>query len=547
MSIQRMRRRFAVQLRIVLWALTIAFIVGLPLVFVPGRFFGRDGEEREPEPGSAAVAAQVNGQPVTRAEVRQQFEQMIGQLLPVYASMGQHLGLEGLWQLRLDGMERAIQTTALAQEARKQGVSVSKGELKRRAEQGVDQQMAQLKGRFQGEELEEMLAQIAAENDPEIQGRSEMSERGFRKWALAFSLAPGQRLREDMLIEKLRESAVGDVSATEQDLLASYDRATVRRIVISRAPPGGAERTEEEAKQRAEALLARAKGGEDFAELAKAESDDPAAEQTGGLLENLGRRGLPKEWQEAVFPLEPGEVSPVIPLPGGYEIVKMEKKTRELPKDFEKNKDQLLQNLVRQSQEDAWRTYAAGVREKAKVEITDPEMLGYQAAMEGKEEEAIALLKEAVPQARVEGGLAAASMFYRLATLEASASNWQAAADAYAEAGDALLTDKGQMLPAGRAQALLGMGRAYERLGSTEEAVMWYTAASSATEVPSIHAQLLATFQRLGREDLVKQEKEWAENYQALQRERQEAMEAERKATEESAQPQVPSDAGKER
>ena len=533
MSIQGMRRRFAVQLRYVLWALTLAFVIGLPLMFSPGSFFGGDERGPQDQERPTAPVAQVNGTPVTRADVERTFDRMVAQMLPLYAQMGQEVGLERLWQFRLEAMEQAIQRRLLVEEAASQGVAISKSELKQRAEQQVDQQMAQLKGQFEGDDLERILAQIVAENDPEERPRSSMSEKQFRKWMLDLTLEPSSGLREDMLLEKLRQSVAGNVSATEQDLLKSYDRASLRHIVVARVPPGKPERTDEEAKKRAEALLARVNAGEDFAKLAKEESDDPMAEQTGGLMEGFAPGRMPAEWDEVVFSLEPGEVSPVIDAPSGYEIVQMVKVERQLPKDFESNKEQLLASFTHQKQEDAWRKHTMDLREKADVEIVDPEMLGYQAMTEAKEAEALAFLKDAAAQARVEGGLAAASLFFQLANLEALQSNWQAAVDAYAEAGDALLSDKAALLPGGRAQALMGMAQAYEQLGEVEEAVLWYTAASDSTESPSYHAQLRMTFQRLGQDDLVKRETEWMDNYEALQRERQEAMAAEAKAAQE--------------
>ena len=527
MSFQGMRRRFAVQLRYVLWALTLAFVIGLPLMFSPGSFFGGDDRRPQEQAKSTVVVAQVNGNPVTRADVERTFDQMVAQLLPLYASMGQDVGLERLWQFRLEAMEQAIQGRLLVEEATSSGISISKSEMKQRAEQQVDQQMAQLKNQFQGDELEKILAQIVAENNPQERPRSAMSERQFRKWALDLTLKPSSGLRQDMLLEKLRQSVVGEVSATEQDLLKSYDRATLRHIVVSRVPPGKPERTDEEAKKRAQELLARFNTGEDFTKLAKAESDDPMAAETGGLMEGFAPGRMPQEWDEAVFSLKPGQVSPVISAPSGYEIVQMVKVERRLPKDLAGNKEQLLTNFTRQKQEEVWRKHTMDLREKAQVEIVDPEMRGYQAAMEGKREEAIAFMKEAATQARAEGGLGAAAVFFELANLEALQSNWEGAADAYAEAGDALLSDKAAMLPGGRAQALMGMAQAYEQLGEVEEAAMWYTAAGDSTESPSLHAQLRMTFERLGKDDLVAREAEWMDNYQAMQAEAKAAQEPE--------------------
>jgi hypothetical protein len=91
-----------------------------------------------------------------------------------------------------------------------------------------------------------------------------MSEKQFRKWAVAFYTEPSKGLRDQMVADKLRQSVVGGISATEQDLLKSYDRATVRRIIVSRFPAGKPERTEAEAKKRVDELLDKINQGADF-------------------------------------------------------------------------------------------------------------------------------------------------------------------------------------------------------------------------------------------------------------------------------------------
>jgi tetratricopeptide (TPR) repeat protein len=543
MSIQHMRRRFAIQLRYVLWVIIAAFIIGLPLVFVPGGFLGgrREQEQQKTEPSE--TVAMVNGKPVTRAEVTRSFERVAG----FYLQMGQGLGVAQLWQLRYSAFQQAVQNRLLLETAQQQGTSISKSDLSKQAQQMVDREIAQLKDQYKGPEIEQVFASIVAKSAgpsgaPPAQT---MSERQFSKWAMQRYLDPSAGLRDDLILQQLRQAVTSQVSANEQDLLQSYDRATVSHIIVMLRPaaksPGAAAplaRTDEQAKQRAEELLARIKAGADFAAVAKAESDDPAAARTAGLMPDIGRGRMAAEWDKAVFALKPGEVSAPIKVAWGYEIVRMDKISRQLPKDFEKNKQQLLTSFQEQRRGEVWQQYVADLQKKAKVEVRDPEMQAYQALIQGKRDDALAKLNGAKEGARNAGGLTAASVFYQIGQLLAEKKQWKDATDAFAEASDALSGEQAVMLPGGRAEALMALANAYEQLKQTNEAVMWYTAAGEASETPTIHSQLLAIFQKLGKPDLVKKEQEWMASYEQQQQERQAQMAAQQKAAAQQAQGQ---------
>lgn len=88
-------------------------------------------------------------------------------------------------------------------------------------------------------------------------------------------------------------------------------------------------------KAKAEEILARAKGGEDFAALANEFSEDPGnkgmgegAQPKGGLYENVRKGQMVKPFEEAALALEPGQVAPaIVESDYGYHIIKLEKKT----------------------------------------------------------------------------------------------------------------------------------------------------------------------------------------------------------------------------
>jgi parvulin-like peptidyl-prolyl isomerase len=519
-----MRQRFARQLRIALWALTAAFIIGLPLAVGPGLLRG----ERQEEPAGARAGrdtmVRVDGEPVPRAEVDRVFEQMVRQMLPLYEQLGQSVGLERLWQFRMDAVEQAVARKLLAAKAEEEGLQVSGREVRQQAERQVDLQMEQWRSQRQGEELERFLAQVMADTEG-TRPRERVSEREFRKWLIDRMMAHSDELGTDLLTEKLRAARVATVTATEQDLRASYDEATVRQILVSMRPSGGEQRTEEEALERAEELHRRLEQGADFAELAREESDDPGAEQNGGLLEWVRRGRMPTQWDEAVFSLQVGQLSDPVKLDWGYVIVKLEDIRREVPGDFEQRKEELLNQLLQRKRDEAWRAYRDELREGAEVEMVDPEMKAYEALRAGDGERALELLQGAAPEAREVGGLTAASVFYQMGTLLAARNEWEEAGDAYAEAHDALLSEEGLVLGSGRAQALLGLGRASENMGEVEDAAKWYQAAGEATGAPSIHQQLKMTFERLGKPELAQQQQEWLDNYEQEQRARQQALE----------------------
>jgi parvulin-like peptidyl-prolyl isomerase len=80
------------------------------------------------------------------------------------------------------------------------------------------------------------------------------------------------------------------------------------------------------AKAKAEDLLKQIKGGADFAELAKTNSEDSSA-SAGGDLGFITKGQTVAEFEEAAFKLEVGQVSDIVKTQFGYHIIKsLEKK-----------------------------------------------------------------------------------------------------------------------------------------------------------------------------------------------------------------------------
>lgn len=80
---------------------------------------------------------------------------------------------------------------------------------------------------------------------------------------------------------------------------------------------------------KAEDVVKRARGGEDFAALAKEFSEDPSNKDKGGDLGWFGRGQMVKTFEDAAFALKPGEVSDVVETPYGFHVIKVDERRTE--------------------------------------------------------------------------------------------------------------------------------------------------------------------------------------------------------------------------
>lgn len=108
-----------------------------------------------------------------------------------------------------------------------------------------------------------------------------------------------------------------------------------------------------ERKKKIDALLVRARKGEDFGKLAKEFSDDPGSKDRGGEY-NFPRGQMVPAFENAAFALKPNEISDVVTTEFGYHIIKLIAKVapEKTPyeKVAEKLKDYLLQTEFKNRQ-----------------------------------------------------------------------------------------------------------------------------------------------------------------------------------------------------
>lgn len=144
-------------------------------------------------------------------------------------------------------------------------------------------------------------------------------------------------MRENLVANAQLSRIEKSITVSDADLQKAYDAnkreyetVKARHILIAfKGSPvplaaGKKERTEEEAKAKAEALRKQIVGGKDFAEVAKKESDDAGSGANGGDLGSFRFEQMVPEFAKAAFDAKKGDVTPVVRTQFGYHIIKVD-------------------------------------------------------------------------------------------------------------------------------------------------------------------------------------------------------------------------------
>lgn len=134
--------------------------------------------------------------------------------------------------------------------------------------------------------------------------------------------------------------------AASMDSFRIPERVHARHILIKTVDKSDAEKKQLLAK--AQDVLKQVKGGADFAEVAKKNSDDTGTAPKGGDMDWVvrGQIAMP-EFEKAVFNLKPKDVSDVISTSIGYDIVQVLEKEPARVKPFDEVKAALATDMKR--------------------------------------------------------------------------------------------------------------------------------------------------------------------------------------------------------
>lgn len=178
-------------------------------------------------------------------------------------------------------------------------------------------------------------------------------------------------IREYMIFDRYLEETLGNrIQVSDEEIQKAYDDyaskeiATVRHILLMTQGKNPAEK--QEIRKKMEDILARARNGEDFAELAKEYTEDPGSKQNGGLYENFPKGQMVKPFEDAAFTVPVGEISDIVETRYGYHILKIV--ARNNYKSLEEYRPELEGKLKSQKKPQAFRDYIKNLKEKLEYE-----------------------------------------------------------------------------------------------------------------------------------------------------------------------------------
>lgn len=353
----------------------IIFLLGLIIL----AFIVFYGGSKFHDPGAQDVA-EVNGEVITQREFALQYQRALeryrallkGSLTPE---------LEKSLNLRGNLLEELIQKRLVLQEARHLGLAANDEDLMTAIAQVPD---FQVNGRFNKERYLQLLrANRISPAEFEEEQREQLTIQRFYSLLLdAVHVTEGEvrdRYRFDQgkidlyFIRLPLSSTLSEVKVTEEEVKNFYERnkdlfkeplkvqveylsypfdrfsaaaqitdkeieeyyqahrdskfhqpkEVKARAILVRIPPGADAKQKSDAQTRANRILAEARAGKDFAQLAKQESEDSTAAK-GGDLGWVTQAQLPSPLDKNVFSLAKGEISNPIESSAGFHIVKVE-------------------------------------------------------------------------------------------------------------------------------------------------------------------------------------------------------------------------------
>ena len=186
-----------------------------------------------------------------------------------------------------------------------------------------------------------------------------------------------QRLEQELTMTKYLNALASDITVAPEEVSRYYaehpDEFAHPNIVrVSHILLRGDDKPELDAqvKVRAEALMARAKKGEDFAKLARENSVDNTA-SNGGDIGYVAKDVLDADFAEAAFSMAVGDIR-VIKSRFGYHVIKLTDKKAEGVSTLDEIKEELTGLMRRDKAQSELNRLLNQLRDQAKIEVLIP-------------------------------------------------------------------------------------------------------------------------------------------------------------------------------
>lgn len=170
-----------------------------------------------------------------------------------------------------------------------------------------------------------------------------------------------ENAKRDILAQMAMRETLKDVAITDDEIKTFYEE-NQQQFVKSETVSAKHILTDSEEKCK-DILAAIQKGEKTFEDAAKEFSTCPSKER-GGDLGEFGRGQMVKEFEDAAFAAEIGEIVGPVQTQFGYHLLKVEKKNAASVISFDQIKENLRTNLLQQKQGLAYNKKVVELKEK---------------------------------------------------------------------------------------------------------------------------------------------------------------------------------------
>ena len=204
------------------------------------------------------------------------------------------------------------------------------------------------------------LAATAAAGDDEVQAY-------LKEHASEFKQPDRRRIQYVTLVPKEFRPAVAEADVEKYYTEHTKEFETPRQVraahLLVSVPQTGGSEAEDKARAKVADVIRRVKGGEDFGKLAAEVSEDPGSKTKGGELGWVKKGEMVPQFEEALFGLKQGEVTPEpVRTPFGYHAIKLFEVKAESRKPLREVAAQIRERLAGEAADKAARAKADEVR-----------------------------------------------------------------------------------------------------------------------------------------------------------------------------------------
>ena len=294
-----------------------------------------------------AIAAVVNDEIITLYEVNREAAPVIRE-----AEKKSALDAAGRSQIRRTMLDRLVEKKLVEQKIKELNIKVSEEEI-RQAIDDVKKQNSMTQ--------EALVAALANQGLSFDQYRSQIVEQLEKLKLVSMEVRSKIHVVES---EKREYYEANHAKYTEDE---TFRARHIFFRINDKAPATDIKR----AMTTALAVLAEAKSGKDFIELAKTHSEDPAAVKDGGALGPFKKGDMLPELEQTILTMKPGEISELVYTTAGFHVIKLEERVSGKLKPYESVSAEIEETLYRKKSEERFSLWAKELRGKASVEIKD--------------------------------------------------------------------------------------------------------------------------------------------------------------------------------